>query len=259
MIMKHITVFFGLLISLTILSCGQNSEHSEISSLEIAVPTTEYKTAISVERKLIKEGNIEFQTHDLKATRKTIFEAVGQNKAYISSDLEYNTAVEKKNTLVIRVPAGNFDKLLKTVTTGIDKFDFKQITSRDVSEEFLDIEARLKTKKELETRYLGLLKQAKDVHEILEIEKEIGALRSDIESIEGRLKYLQDKISFSTLDMTFYESIPSQSEFGHQFKNGFKNGWDNLISFFVVLINIWPFILIGLGLIMGIRIYKRKK
>jgi hypothetical protein len=87
----------------------------------------------------------------------------------------------------------------------------------------------------------------------------IRQLRSDIESIEGRLKYLQDRVSFSTLTMTFYESIPNETQFGQQFKNGFRNGWDNLIWFFVVLTNIWPFILIGLALLIGLRVYRRKK
>jgi hypothetical protein len=103
------------------------------------------------------------------------------------------------------------------------------------------------------------LKKAKNVIEILEIEKQIGQLRSEIESIEGRLKYLQNQVSFSTLTMTFYEDLPNQTEFGQKFKNGFRNGWDNLILFFVVLTNIWPFILIGLGLVVGLRIYRRKK
>jgi len=93
----------------------------------------------------------------------------------------------------------------------------------------------------------------------LEIEKQIGQLRSHIESIEGRLKYLQDRVSFSTLTMTFYETIQNKTEFRQKFKNGFINGWDNLIWFFVVLINIWPFILIGLGLIFGIRLYRKRK
>lgn len=115
------------------------------------------------------------------------------------------------------------------------------------------------TKKELEARYLDILKQAKKVTELLEIENQIGQLRSDIESIEGRLKYLQDQVSFSTLTMTFYEAIPNETAFGQKFKNGFRNGWYNLIWFFVALTNIWPFILVGLGLILGVRFYRRKR
>jgi hypothetical protein len=255
------TKYLGLVILLAIYGCAQNSDTAniEMAKEEIVAPTTEQKTNETLERKLIKEGRVEFETDNVNTTRKTIFEAANKYKGYVSSDQEFKSTGRKSNTVIIRVPADKFDNLLSDATIGVEKFDSKEINVKDVTEEFLDIQARLKTKKELELRYIDLLKQAKNVIEILEIEKQIGQLRSDIESIEGRLKYLQDRVSFSTLTMTFYETIPNKTEFGQKFKNGFRNGWDNLIWFFVVLTNIWPFILIGLGLIFGIRLYRKRK
>jgi hypothetical protein len=255
------TKYLGLVILLAIYGCAQNSDTAniEMAKEEIVAPTTEQKTSETLDRKLIKEGRVEFETDNVNTTRKTIFEAVNKYKGYVSSDQEFKSTGRKSNTVIIRVPADKFDNLLSDATIGVEKFDSKEINVKDVTEEFLDIQARLKTKKELELRYIDLLKQAKNVIEILEIEKQIGQLRSDIESIEGRLKYLQDRVSFSTLTMTFYETIPNKTEFGQKFKNGFRNGWDNLIWFFVVLTNIWPFILIGLGLIFGIRLYRKRK
>lgn len=246
---------------LTILGCAQNPDNAnmEMADEEIVAPTTEQKNNETIERKLIKEGRVEFKTDNLNTTRKTIFEAVNKYKGYVSSDQEFKSPGRKSNTVVIRVPAKTFDNLLSDATKGVEKFESKEINVKDVTEEFLDIQARLKTKKELELRYIDLLKQAKNVTEILEIEKQIGELRSEIESIEGRLKYLQDRVSFSTLTMTFYETVPNETAFEQKFKNGFRNGWDNLIWFFVVLTNIWPFILIGIGLIFGIRLYKKRK
>jgi len=259
--MKEIAKYFGLFILLTIIGCSKNydSVSMEMATEEIVAPTTEQKSDETIERKLIKEGRIEFETDNLSATRKTIFEAVNKYKGYVSSDQEYKSPGRKSNTVVIRVPSGNFDNLLKDATQGVEKFESKEINVKDVTEEFLDIQARLKTKKELENRFIDILKQAKNVSEILEIEKQIGQLRADIESIEGRLKYLQDRVSFSTLTMTFYESIPYETAFGQQFKSGFRNGWENLVWFFVVLTNIWPFILIGIALFIGVRLYRRKR
>jgi len=259
--MKCIIKYFGLVILLTIIGCAQNPESAnlEMADEEIIPPATEQKTDETVERKLIKEGRVEFETNNLSSARKTIFEAVGKYNAYVSSDQEFKSPGRMSNTFVIRVPAGNFDNLLKDATQGIEKFESKEINVKDLTEEFLDIQARLKTKKELEARYLELLKQAKNVIEILEIEKQIGQLRSEIESIEGRLKYLQNKVSYSTLTITVYESVPNQTEFGQKFKNALRNGLNNLIWFFVGLTNIWPFILIGIGLIFVIRFYRKKK
>jgi hypothetical protein len=259
--MKHIKKYSGLIIMLTIFGCVRNPDSANMDTAveETVAPTTEQISNETVERKLIKEGRVEFKTDNLYTTRKTIFEAVNKYKGYVSSDQEFTSPGRKSNTVIIRVPADNFDNLLGDAIQGVEKFESKEINVKDVTEEFLDIQARLKTKKELELRYIDLLKQAKNVTEILEIEKHIGLLRSEIESIEGRLKYLQDRVSFSTLTMTFYETIPEETEFGQKFKNGFRNGWDNVIWFFVVLTHIWPFILIGSGLVIGIRIYRKRK
>lgn len=254
--------YFALLLLLTTFGCHSNNEGTTVEMAEAAdyLLAEEQKPDDDiVERKLIKEGYITFETEDLTSARKTIFEAVDKYKAYVSSDQEYKYPDRKSNTVVIRVPADNFDNLLKEATQGVERLESREITINDVTEEFLDMSTRLKTKKELENRFLELLKRANTVTEIVEIEKQIAELRSEIESVEGRLKYLENRVAFSTLTMTFYESLPEQTAFGQKFENGFRNGWDNLVWFFVLLINIWPFLIILFGLIIGIRIYRKRK
>jgi len=248
-----------LLILFTFCSCEENSNYKNMEMIheEIAAPTPATKS--SIERKLIKKGTIEFEVSHLTNTRKRIFQAVKKYNAYVSSDQEFKSTSRNSHTIIIRVPSEKFDLLLKDATHGIEKFDRKEIIVTDVTEEFLDIQARLKTKKELEQRFIAILQKAKNVTEILEIEKEIGKLRSDIESIEGRLRYLQDKISFSTLTLDFYKPIPNNIQFGKQFKDAFINGWNNFIWFLVSLTHIWVFILMGLGLIVGRFIFIKRK
>ncbi|MCF8258938.1 MAG: DUF4349 domain-containing protein [Flavobacteriales bacterium] len=212
-----------------------------------------------LERKLIKEGDVVFETEDIRSTRTNVLEVVKKHKAYVSADEEFNSSGRESSTLTIRVPAESFDQLLNEATSGVDKFERKEITVKDVTEEFLDVQARLKTKKELEARFLELLKEAKKVPDVLEIETQLGQLRSDIESVEGRLKYLESRVSLSTLTMTFYETVPTTVQFGQKFRNGFSNGWDNLIWFFVFLTNIWPFILLAFGLIIGLKLRRKKQ
>ena len=73
------------------------------------------------------------------------------------------------------------------------------------------------------------------------------------------MKFIENQVSFSTLKIKIYETISEQSEFGKKFKNGFKNGWGNLILFFVFLVNIWPFIFIIIGIMILIRIWRKRK
>lgn len=254
--------YLVLFLAVSFFSCEQNpGSDSGVQTMEFQLTPSqkEQKEEEFTEKKLIKEGRVEFEADDLNDARKTVFAAVQQYDAYVSSDRELNFPGRISNTIIIRVPEYNFDKLLNDATKGIKNFDSKEITIKDVTEEFLDVRARLKAKKELENRYLELLKQAKTVSEMLEIEKQIGELRSEIESVEGRLKYLEDRVSFSVLTLTFYERIPGQTQFGQKFKDGLRNGWNNLLAFFVVLINLWPFILIGFGLFAYLRFYRKRK
>ena len=116
---------------------------------------------------------------------------------------------------------------------------------QDVSEEFIDHEARLRTKKEVESRYREILKQAKTVQEILSVETEIGNIRSEIESIEGRLKYLSDQVSMSTLNITYYQKTGTDFGFASKFVQALKSGWDILLIFIIGIVNLWPFIIIA--------------
>lgn len=277
-------IFLGFLLVMALLGCegdaasesaietdnamySSASEVGEVSEMSMnragnASGVEESKKAETVERKLIKEGDIEFETEDISKTRSKIIRAVETFDAYISSDKEFKTYEKNSNTIVIRVPAENFDKLLSDATEGVEQFDKKNIQVRDVTEEFVDVQARLKTEKELEKRYIKLLDKAKDIPEILEVEKKIGETRADIESMEGRLKYLQDRVSYSTLTLAFYKTIPNPEKgpsTGDRFGDGFSQGWDNLVSFFIGLTYFWPFILIGIAILLIVKISRRKR
>lgn len=212
-----------------------------------------------LDRKFIKNGQIDFKTDNLNKTRQDIFMAIKKFGGYISSENEFNNSYEISSNIAIRIPADNFDNLINEITVGVEYFDRKEIYVQDVTAEFVDIEARLKTKKELENRYVEILKQANTVSEILEVERQIGDLRAEIESFEGRLKYLNNQVSYSTLNVRVYETVSEQTDFGRKFRDGLKNGWDNLIRFFVLLVNIWPFVFIIIGLVILIRLWKRRR
>lgn len=264
-----------VLLIILLYSCGKNksedyrtasSEAAAYDELEMAPITVQnspkpenIESEVSqkkIDRKLIKTGTIEFETENLNETNARIISSVKNLGGYISNENEYNNNYGQITiNLTVRIPSKNFDTLLSEVSKGVTHFDNKSINVKDVTEEFVDIQARIKTKKELETRYLQILEKAKTVKEILEIERELGNLRADIESFEGRLKYLKDQVSFSTLDISFYEltQVEKSNKFGEKFIDGFASGWENLIWFFIGLTNIWPFIILIIVLIWFIR------
>ena len=211
---------------------------------------TETSPAVEdIERKLIKTGNITFETKNIDSTRNNITAAVKKYNGYISSDDNYTTEERISNTLLVRIPDDNFDSFMADATRGVRRFDNRSVNLSDVTEQFIDINARLSTKKELEARLLELLKRASAITEIIEIEKQLGELRSEIESIEGRLKYLQNQVSYSTVSITFYERLSAEINIFGKAGDSFKGGWNLLISFLMFLVRMWPFILILAGVI----------
>lgn len=248
---KH---FLILVVCLTTVfySCNQSSDSRDYSADESVVETASKLDAMvepekaleNVDRKLIKEGFLEFETKDLNKTRQNIVKAVQQYKGYTSTDQEFTSPGKVSITINVRIPSQYFDSALTEIVGDVKKFDRKEVFIKDVTEEFMDIEARLKTKKELESRYLELLKQTGKINEIMEIERELSQLRSDVESIEGRYKYLSNQVVYSTLNITFYKTSPIYVSVGNKIAEGFAAGWNNLMLFFVFLVNLWPFLLI---------------
>ncbi len=234
-------------------------EELQISSNQ-AVPREQKQ----IQKKVIKNGNLRFETQDLDKTRNRILTAVQKAGGYIQSDnsgKNYNSLFQ---SITIRVPSSNFDSLVGDISTGVAFFDEKTISQRDVTEEFVDIEARLKAKRALEERYLNLLSKAKNVREMLEIERELSNIREEIESKQGRLKYLQSQVSESTLFINFYKTTSETGatvSYGTKILNALKSGWNGISIFFLGLLHIWPFlILVGVGVFFLRRwILKNKK
>lgn len=215
------------------------------------------ETAQNIEQKIIKEGNLRFETNDLEATYAQIQTAVKSNNASIQNDTEgkdYGTVFRK---LIIRVPSKNFDPFLTAISKGVSYFDNKEITSQDVTTEFIDIEARLKAKKVLENRYIELLKKANKVSEMLEIEAQLSAIREEIEAKQGQLNYMQNRVSFSAITVEFYKNVATDggitTSYGTKIWNAFKSGFNNLSSLFIGVLSIWPFIAILCAIVYFIR------
>ena len=253
--MKSLLIGIVSLLALP-LACGGGGSNNSVASPSAEMVMTDMENfeeqskqatpEAPVARKLIKTGHVNFQVEDMAKARTTILGAVKKHQGYISSDNESKYDRRVNNTIVVRVPAQRFDEFLKDATQGVDKFDDRQIYVNDVTEEFLDVQARLKTKKELEARYTQLLDKANTVKEILDIEKQIGLLRSEIESIEGRLKYLQSQVSMSTLTLTFYKKLPRSVEYSGKFKESFSGGWHGFVQFLLAITYLWPFFILGL-------------
>ncbi|MBF00356.1 DUF4349 domain-containing protein [Flavobacterium coralii] len=212
---------------------------------------------------LIKNANLAFETDDLEATAKRINAAAQKFGAQLQSDSESNNGYSLSRTLVLRIPGNKFDLFIDEVAKGVTYFDRKEISAQDVTEEYVDLDARIKAKKTLEARYLELLKKANKVSEMLEIEKELSAIREEIEAHEGRLRYLKSRVAMSTVVIEFYKHTEQQAgatvSYGSKMWNAIKSGFNGISTFFIGVLYLWPFILIFVIVFILIRKRIRKK
>jgi hypothetical protein len=217
---------------------------------------TTAQSSREIEQKIIKTAHLDFETQELEKMYQNIMQLASQNKAIVQSDNSGKTYNRFFRQMTLRVPSENFQLVVNGISDGVAYFDRREITQQDVTEEFVDIEARLKAKRELENRYLTLLKQAKNVKEMLEIERELSTIREEIESREGRLKFLQSKVSMSTIHLNFYKTTSETGvtlSYGQKIKNALQGGWDGISVFFLGLLYLWPLFLLAIIAILVVR------
>lgn len=234
------------------LSCSQMANDSEPGASAYPDEATVIEVSQNAppdkpvpERKLIRNGAMSFEVKEVMSARRAIVAFTNELDGYIASEKLINNDDKTRFEQVVRIPGNRLDDFVALVDTLARKMDSRDFSSQDVSEEFVDLEGRLRAKRGVEARYREIVKQAKTIKEVLEVEDQIGVVRGDIEKIEGRLKYLSNKTSFSTVTLNYYEhyseAVPG---IGSKFAESFFGGWNGLMIFLVAITRTWPFLLI---------------
>lgn len=260
----------GLLLAALSFSCTGADKSASSMAYEEALAEDKVMTAKSAsdlrvgeeavpDRKLTKNGTLRFETSDARKTREAIVRAVTEAKGYVAGENKDESEGRQASTVTLRVPVDKFDALVDRITADAGKIDYKNIEVSDVTQEYIDLDARLKTKKELEARYQELLKRANTVDEILKVEEQIGNLRAEIESAEGQMRYLKNQVALSTLTVNYYEKAVAAG-FGYKFQRALRHGWDNLLWVIIGLTNLWAIILfVAIVWIVIVRIRRNRK
>ncbi|MHA7059694.1 DUF4349 domain-containing protein [Aquimarina sp. M1] len=223
--------------------------------LDLKAFKIESKTAIKNEKEtvkdklqIIKNANCRIKVNHVEKITMLSKEIVSTFNGYVADEHFTNTNYAKENSFTIRVPKENFDKVLDSICALAVFVDYKNISTKDVTEEYIDISSRLKTKLEVKQRYEEILKtRAKTVKDILLIESNLRMLQEEIEASQGRLNYLSSSVSYSTIQFDLYETvIPKKEpnvyepEYMARVKSALSFGWSLLEYLVLVLFYIWP-------------------
>jgi len=256
--MKKVSYF--LLISLTLFGCKKAGEFESQHSAGAEMNKNLDKVKME-DRMLIKNGHLEFETKNAETTNTDIKKVVKTYGALITEDDSYENKSRVGYNLIIRVQADRFDSLVTGILKNVqvEKLESKTTSIADVTEEFIDTEARMKIRKESELKLTELLNKARNLTEVLEIQKQLTDLRSEIESVEGRLKYLTDQVAYSTLRVSFYEKVNYSEKFFGAFWSALKNGWEVFLYVLTFLAYLWVVLLVVFLGRWGYKRYKNSK
>jgi hypothetical protein len=228
-------------------------------------PMPPLKNKEVVKKKIIKDGRIGLKVSDLELIKARVDSLVKSYAAYYSNENLNNTDWESSYNLTIRIPSLNFESFIHAIENGNGEILYKEIDARDVTDQFIDLETRLQNKRAYLKRYQELLKKARNVKEILEVEEKIRRLEEEIESTTGRLKYLSDLVDYSTLRLNIYKqknfkyNPKKRGKFTERIKQSLSKGWFGFIDFLLFLLKIWPFLIIATLMVYGWKKIRNRK
>jgi hypothetical protein len=195
-------------------------------------PQVADEAAPATTQRLIRTGHVTVEVERIEAAVERIqalAEALGGYVANVS--MQTGSEQFRRATLTLRIPADRFDEATAGVRP-LGKVEQLDVSVEDVTEQYMDLEARLANARRLEERLLQLLEtRTGTLEQVLAAERELARVRTEIELYDGRLRQLASRVSLSTLTIVVQEprpilgTRPGQSVMG----NAFRQAWRNFV------------------------------
>ena len=193
------------------------------------------------DRKLIKTGSISLEVEQLAATEEAVLAWCQSFGGYVASSFNHETNA----AFTVRIPAVHFDAAM-AAAGNLGRVRSRNVSTQDVSEQFYDLRTRLDTRKILRDRLQSYLAQAKDMEDLLHIERELNSTLTEIESMEGRMRRLSNQIDYSTItvDLQLPYRTTDQGFQWPSLDRTVRRFLSNVVDFFVGFVAVVLYIII---------------
>lgn len=200
----------------------------------------------AVARKIIRNGTLTLEVSSPTQTQSRIFSIAETRGGFVvTSEMSQQDTVDKTKptqsvSLVVRVPALQFEQAMSEIRSGATRVLQDKRTGQDVTEEFIDLEARIKNQKALEGQFLEIMKRANKVAEALDVQSQLAEVRTEIEKIEGRRRFLENQATLSTINVTLQTptQIVNATGFMYSIRSAFSDGVGAAGEIILVLIRV---------------------
>jgi hypothetical protein len=222
-------VFLSLIFFLAACSASSKSEESKMSSdssagVDSGKPDMEEKSQVSFDNNaeqekvaptdievpnqmVIYQAALQLRVKKFEETLQNIEDQVIKYGGYISESNVSKDGVEQvSGQITVRIPQENFQAFLHDAQGQAAEVLQRNLTGTDVTEEYVDLDSRLKSKRVVEERLTSFMQSAQKTEDLLKISADLAAVQEEIETIQGRIKYLENQTSLSTVHIVLYEN-----------------------------------------------------
>jgi uncharacterized protein DUF4349 len=236
-------------------------------------------TAEAFDRKIIRNADITIEAASTTEAQHSVtsiaeahggFVASSEAKQRDSADPEQRTMDIK---LVVRVPSNQFGATFDQIKALASNTPQENVNSQDVTEDFIDLEARIKTQKALEVQFLEIMRQANKVADALEVQRQIADVRTEIEKLEGRKRFLENRSSLSTINVNINAPKPAKpivavtsAGFGQSLREAVSDSIDLgsdivlfLARFVILMVPVFVLVLLPSGLLIRYLLRRAKR
>ncbi len=186
---------------------------SESINADPQVPNAPATPVEPQSRMIIRNAELSLEVDSPSESMRRVTQIAEAQKGFVvtSESREVRSSQTQSSqvvTMVFRVPSATFADTLEKVRQVGQRVLQEKVTGQDVTEEFLDLEARIRSKKALEAQFLEIMKTARTVSDALEVQRQLAEFRTQIEQLEGRRRYLENQSALSTFTVTLNEPSP---------------------------------------------------
>ena len=218
----------------------------------------------STQRMVVQTAQITIESDDPSQLQQKLVSIAQAARGFVvTSEFKQGTQPNQLTqtvSVVVRVPPDQFATAMEQIRLAGERVIQEKVSGQDLTEEFIDLEARLKAKIALEAQFIEIMKQARRVQDALDVQKEITEVRTQIEQIEGRKRFIASQAELSTITATIQTPAPvvvaTAGGIGANLKDAFGDGVDTavviiqgLVRIILVMIPITLLILLPLYLI----------
>lgn len=234
------------------------------------------ETSAAADRKIIRNADLTMEVSSTTDTQHRIVSIAEAHRGFVvTSEAKQRESKEPAQRtldikLVVRIPENRFGSALDQIRGLTSNLTEEKISGQDVTEEFIDLEARIRTQKALEAQFLQIMRQTGKIVDALEVQRQIAEVRSDIERLEGRKRFLENRSSLSTITVNIISPKPMvvvpTTGFRSSVREAVSESFDvgsGIVLFFVrfliVMIPISIFVLLPGGLVLRYFIRRAKR